>query len=76
MVLHAECWQLAMADAFDCLVIQAAMRDLQSLGQACFGDSKSMVLRRDLHHRTIKFLHWLVCAAMAKLHFERLRPTC
>ncbi len=75
MILHAVGRQLAMPHAFDRLVVQVAVRHLQTIGQIVLAHGKSVVLRRDFHATGLKVLHRLVGATVAELQLERRGPT-
>jgi len=59
VVLHAERRIIAVPDAFDRLVVQAAMSHFQMAGQRSFVDGKAVVLRSDLNRPRVESLHRL-----------------
>lgn len=73
VVLDAEGRKLAMVEAFDRVVIEAAVGDLQVVGERFFLDGEAVVLRRDLDRAGFKILHGVVRTAMTELELERLR---
>src|SRR3972149_2600252 len=74
VVLHAEGGHFEMVEAFDRVVVEAAVSDLQAAGQRIFLDREAVVLRRDLDRLGVKVLHGVIGAAVAELEFERLCP--
>ncbi len=70
VVLDAEGGEVAVADAFDGLVVEAAVGDFEMAGERVFVDGKTVVLRRDFDRAGFELLDRLIGAAMAKFHFE------
>jgi hypothetical protein len=71
VILHAEDRPLALAKAFDGLIIQIEMRQLELLGQ--LRDGEAVVVRRDLDFAREEVLDGLVRSAVSELQFVRAR---
>src|SRR3954471_19320550 len=73
MILHAKGRDFAMRKAFDGVVVQAAVCDLQERWQRIFSDCEAVVLRCDFDRSGLQILHRMVRAAVAELDLEGFR---
>src|SRR5688572_22871592 len=65
VILHAKRRQLAVPDAFDRAVVEAAVRHFKRARQARFVDREAVVLAGDLDGARVKPLHRVIGAAVA-----------
>ena len=70
MVLNGKYRQLAVAHAFDAIVVEVDVGDFNFLWQCLSFDGKAMIMRGDFHVAVAKILDRLIAAAMTKHKFE------
>src|SRR5438445_5021684 len=67
VVLDAEQWQVAMAHAFQCRVVQIHVRELDFALRQCIGiDGKVVVVGRYLDFARLQLLHGMISAMVAE----------
>ncbi len=66
VILHAEGGHFEVVEALDRFVVEAAVGDLQKIGERLFLDREAVVLRRDLDRARFEVLHRMVRAAVAE----------
>ncbi len=77
MVLHAEYRFIAMAHAFNGVVVEVHVRDLDFASRAeSRVDTEAMILRRDLDFAGLAVQHRVVCAMMTELQLVRFAAEC
>ena len=73
VILHAEQRQVPVPQAFERLVIQVDMRQLNfAVGQRVWIDGEIMVVRGDLDLPGLQLLYRMIAAMMSKLQLEGL----
>src|SRR5579862_7332872 len=71
MILHAEQREIPMAQAFECLVVQVDMGQLNfAVGQRIWINGKIMVVRGDLDLPGLQLLYRMIAAMMSKFQLE------
>src|ERR1035441_5283903 len=77
VILHAEQRQIPMPQAFERLVVQINVRQLNfAVGQRVWIDGEVMVVRRDLDLSGLQLLHRMILAVIAILLLEIGRASC
>src|SRR5271163_3218176 len=77
MILHTEQRQVAMPQAFQSLVVQVDVRQLDfTVGQRIRVDGKIMVVRRDLNLARLQLLDRMIPAMMPELQLESFSAQC
>lgn len=67
MILHSESGDVFAADAFDRLIVQVDVRDLDALGQRVRLQGEAVILRGDLDAAGVAMQDRLIGSAMSKL---------
>ena len=72
VVLNAVRRKMAMANPFDCLVVEIAVSHFEFGRESVFGDGKAVILRGDFHSAGGQIHHRLIRSAMAEFELKRL----
>ena len=71
VILHAEQRQIAVAQAFECLVVQVHVREFDfGLRQRVGIDGEVVVVGGDLDFAGVQLLHRMIAAVVSEFEFE------